>query len=66
MDSVNFIMWVALNEFAVVWESFTHPTDTWLPGMKMWKGMELTSGKSSANPSTGLFYYGMDVTPRKT
>ncbi|XP_059068792.1 G-type lectin S-receptor-like serine/threonine-protein kinase At2g19130 [Cryptomeria japonica] len=46
MDSGNFIMLYAYNVSAIVWESFAHPTDTWLPGMKMWKGMNLTSWKS--------------------
>ncbi|XP_059068796.1 G-type lectin S-receptor-like serine/threonine-protein kinase At2g19130 [Cryptomeria japonica] len=66
MDSGNFIMLETHNDSAVVWESFAHPTDTWLPGMKMWKGMKLTSWKSSSDPATGLFSYGMDMSPGKT
>ncbi|XP_057869052.2 G-type lectin S-receptor-like serine/threonine-protein kinase At2g19130 [Cryptomeria japonica] len=42
---------------------FAHPTDTWLPGMKMWKGMKLTSWKSSVDPAPGLFSFGMDMSP---
>ncbi|GLJ51255.1 hypothetical protein SUGI_1090230 [Cryptomeria japonica] len=44
----------------------THPTDTGLLGMKMWKGMKLTSWKSSSDPARGLFSYGMDMSPGKT
>ncbi|GLJ51249.1 hypothetical protein SUGI_1090150 [Cryptomeria japonica] len=65
-DSGNFIMLETHNNSAVVWESFKHPTDTWLPGMEMWKGMKLTSWKSSSDPATGLFSYGMDMSPGKT
>ncbi|GLJ51252.1 hypothetical protein SUGI_1090190 [Cryptomeria japonica] len=67
MDSGNFIMLGhGHNKSAIVWESFAHPTDTWLPGMKMWKSMKLTSWKSSSDPATGLFSYGMDMSPGKT
>ncbi|GLJ51266.1 hypothetical protein SUGI_1090470 [Cryptomeria japonica] len=65
-ESGNFIMLETHNESAIVWESFAHPTDTWLPGMKMWKGMKLTSWKSSSDPATGLFSFGMDMSPGKT
>ncbi|GLJ51257.1 hypothetical protein SUGI_1090340 [Cryptomeria japonica] len=67
-DSGNFIMLGdGHNKSEIVWESFAHPTDTWLPGMKMWKGMHLTSWKSSVDPAaSGLFSYGMDMSPRKT
>ncbi|XP_057827972.2 G-type lectin S-receptor-like serine/threonine-protein kinase At2g19130 [Cryptomeria japonica] len=65
-DSGNFIMLDAHNESAIVWESFAHPTDTWLPGMNMWKGMKLTSWKSSLDPASGLFSFGMDMSPGKT
>ncbi|GLJ51284.1 hypothetical protein SUGI_1090750 [Cryptomeria japonica] len=65
-DTGNFIMLDAYNKSAIVWESFTHPTDTWLRGMKMWKGMTLTSWKSSSDPASGLFSIRMDVSPGKT
>ncbi|GLJ51182.1 hypothetical protein SUGI_1089200 [Cryptomeria japonica] len=42
-DSGNFVVLDGHNKSAIVWESFAHPTDTWLPGMK------LTSWKSSFN-----------------
>ncbi|GLJ51202.1 hypothetical protein SUGI_1089490 [Cryptomeria japonica] len=62
-DSGNFIVLDGHNKSAIVWESFAHPTNTWLPGMKMWKGMKLTSWKSSSNPASGLFSFGMDMSP---
>ncbi|XP_059068827.1 G-type lectin S-receptor-like serine/threonine-protein kinase At2g19130 [Cryptomeria japonica] len=66
-ESGNFIMLGdGQNKSEIVWESFTHPGDTWLPGMKMWKGMKLTSWKSSVDPATGLFSMGMDISPGKT
>ncbi|GLJ51059.1 hypothetical protein SUGI_1086970 [Cryptomeria japonica] len=54
------------NKSDIVWESFAHPTDTWLPGMKMWKGMRQTSRKSSVDPAVGLFSNGMDMSPGST
>ncbi|KAI3973082.1 hypothetical protein MKX01_019740 [Papaver californicum] len=45
----------------VVWQSFDHPTHTFLPGMKIGgslitgKKQELTSWKSESDPSTGIF-----------
>ncbi|GLJ51203.1 hypothetical protein SUGI_1089500 [Cryptomeria japonica] len=65
-DYGNFIVPDAHNKSAIVWESFAHPTDTLLPGMKMWKVMKLTSWKSSVDPAPGLFSFGMDVSPGKT
>ncbi|XP_057836445.1 G-type lectin S-receptor-like serine/threonine-protein kinase At2g19130 [Cryptomeria japonica] len=63
----NFIMLgQGRNKSEIVWESFAHPTDTWLPGMKLWKGMKLTSWKSSVDPASGLFSGGMDMSPGKT
>ncbi|KAI3870206.1 hypothetical protein MKX03_025802, partial [Papaver bracteatum] len=44
-----------------VWQSFDHPTHTFLPGMKIGgstvtgKKLELTSWKSESDPSTGIF-----------
>ncbi|GLJ33549.1 hypothetical protein SUGI_0674650 [Cryptomeria japonica] len=66
MDSGNFIILDTHNESEIVWESFAHVGDTWLPGMKMWKGMWGTSWKSSVDPATGLFSVGMDMSPGKT
>ncbi|XP_059076980.1 G-type lectin S-receptor-like serine/threonine-protein kinase At2g19130 [Cryptomeria japonica] len=49
-----------------VWECFQHPVDTWLPGMKMRKGMKFTSWKSSSDPAPGPFYLQMDPSPAST
>ncbi|GFQ08620.1 g-type lectin s-receptor-like serine/threonine-protein kinase at4g27290, partial [Phtheirospermum japonicum] len=46
-----------------LWQSFDHPTDTWLPGMKMIDdidaGLEkyLTSWRNSDDPSTGDYVF---------
>uniref|UniRef100_A0A5B6ZFU0 Receptor-like serine/threonine-protein kinase n=1 Tax=Davidia involucrata TaxID=16924 RepID=A0A5B6ZFU0_DAVIN len=39
----------------VVWQSFDHPTDTWLPGMNLTTRQRLTSWKSSNDPSPGRY-----------
>ncbi|XP_052201096.1 receptor-like serine/threonine-protein kinase SD1-8 isoform X2 [Diospyros lotus] len=50
-----------------IWQSFDHPTDTLLPGMKLgWdrkSGVNryITSWKRSDDPSTGDYYFKMDV-----
>ncbi|GLJ51286.1 hypothetical protein SUGI_1090770 [Cryptomeria japonica] len=65
-DSGNFIVLDAHNESAIVWESFAHPTATLLPDAKLWKGMTLTSWKSSSDPASGLYSFRMDTSPGKT
>ncbi|GLJ35684.1 hypothetical protein SUGI_0717070 [Cryptomeria japonica] len=66
-NSANFIiLGHGQNNSEIVWESFAHSTDTWLPGMKLWKGMKLTSWKSYVDPTSGLFSVGMDMSPGKT
>ncbi|GLJ51260.1 hypothetical protein SUGI_1090370 [Cryptomeria japonica] len=65
-DSGNFIMLSVQDKTRIVWESFGHPGNTWLPGMKLWKGMKLTSWKSSVDPAVGLFSLEMDKSPGKT
>ncbi|KAI3862895.1 hypothetical protein MKW92_036022 [Papaver armeniacum] len=55
----------------VVWQSFDHPTDTLLPGMKIGgsrvtgKKLELTSWKSESDPSTGIFSAGLELLDNK-
>ncbi|GLJ28306.1 hypothetical protein SUGI_0556370 [Cryptomeria japonica] len=68
LESGNLVMvgTRAGNISEIVWESFQHPVDTWLPGMKMWKGMKLTSWKSSSDPAPGPFSFQMDPSPGKT
>ncbi|KAM0936466.1 putative protein kinase RLK-Pelle-DLSV family [Dioscorea sansibarensis] len=56
------------NSGSTVWQSFDHPTDTYLPGMKV--GLDLrtnenqliTSWKSKDDPAPGNFSLGMDPT----
>lgn len=51
----------------VVWQSFNHPCDTLLPGMKigknLWTGAEwyLSSWRSSGDPSPGNYRYRTDT-----
>ncbi|KAG7636675.1 G-type lectin S-receptor-like serine/threonine-protein kinaseRLK-Pelle-SD-2b family [Arabidopsis thaliana] len=50
----------------VLWQSFDHPGDTWLPGVKIrldkrtGKSQRLTSWKSLEDPSPGLFSLELD------
>ncbi|XP_058073013.1 receptor-like serine/threonine-protein kinase SD1-8 isoform X3 [Magnolia sinica] len=64
LDSGNLVL--SDNEGRVLWESFDHPTDTVLPGMKI--GVErrtgldryLTSWKSPNDPARGEFSFRLD------
>ncbi|XP_068497177.1 G-type lectin S-receptor-like serine/threonine-protein kinase At4g27290 [Phaseolus vulgaris] len=53
------------SEEAYLWQSFDHPSDTILPGMKLGRnirtGMEwrMTAWKSPNDPSPGNFYWGL-------
>ncbi|KAK1367097.1 hypothetical protein POM88_042658 [Heracleum sosnowskyi] len=40
-----------------LWESFKHPTDTFLPGMKMDENLTLTCWKSDEDPAPGNFSF---------
>ncbi|KAK7860788.1 g-type lectin s-receptor-like serine/threonine-protein kinase sd2-2 [Quercus suber] len=39
----------------VAWQSFDHPTDTWLPGMNLTRDKVLTCWKSVSDPSPGFY-----------
>ncbi|KAF7847994.1 hypothetical protein BT93_L2385 [Corymbia citriodora subsp. variegata] len=60
-DDGNFTLKDGLNSSATLWQSFNHPTDTWLPGAKIGiykrknTSQLLTSWKNAEDPSTGLF-----------
>ncbi|KAK9156063.1 hypothetical protein Sjap_003543 [Stephania japonica] len=60
-DDGNLVLRDGLNPHVVIWQSFDHPTDTWLPGAKMRydnrtkKAQKLVSWKNSEDPSPGLF-----------
>lgn len=65
LESGNFVV-VGHNKSEIIWESFGHPGDTWLPEMFHWKGLKLTSWRSSVDPAPGSFSFGMDPSPGKT
>ncbi|CAN8242076.1 unnamed protein product [Cochlearia groenlandica] len=52
---------------SVLWQSFDHPTNTWLPGAKFWcndlklDSQRLVSWKSTTNPSSGK--YSLEIDP---
>ncbi|KAF8388375.1 hypothetical protein HHK36_027041 [Tetracentron sinense] len=64
LDSGNFVL---RDGAAVIWQSFDHPTDTWLPGAKLGlnklakQAQQLTSWRNSENPSSGMFSVGTDL-----
>jgi hypothetical protein len=55
----NFVLRNRSNTSSIFWESFDHPTDTWLPGAK--RGVDkLISWKNSEDPAPGVFSMGLD------
>ncbi|KAK3429092.1 hypothetical protein EUGRSUZ_E00499 [Eucalyptus grandis] len=60
-DDGNFALKDGLNSSVTLWQSFNHPTDTWLPGAKIMidkrtnMSQPLTSWKNVEDPSTGSF-----------
>ncbi|XP_039120545.1 G-type lectin S-receptor-like serine/threonine-protein kinase At2g19130 [Dioscorea cayenensis subsp. rotundata] len=61
LDTGNLILRDSLNSSSIIWQSFDHPTDTWVPGG--WLGMNkitgeyqsLTPWKNSEDPAPGPF-----------
>jgi hypothetical protein len=53
LDSGNLVL--LTREGTVAWQSFDHPTDTWLPGMNLTRDLFLTSWRSLFDPSPGLY-----------
>ncbi|KAB2616948.1 G-type lectin S-receptor-like serine/threonine-protein kinase RLK1 [Pyrus ussuriensis x Pyrus communis] len=53
LDSGNFVIYNARQD--IVWQSFEHPTDTLVPGQRLFAGDEMFSAKSESDPSTGIF-----------
>ncbi|KAG2563632.1 hypothetical protein PVAP13_8KG247200 [Panicum virgatum] len=66
LDSGNFILRNASNSSHTLWQSFDHPTDTFLPGMKLgWDNItglnrRLVSRKNSISPATGVYCEELD------
>ncbi|CAN1161130.1 G-type lectin S-receptor-like serine/threonine-protein kinase At4g03230 [Linum perenne] len=57
-DSGNLIL--TGNESSILWQSFDHPTDTFLSGMKMVPGLNLTSWTGPSNPYPGNYSFRQD------
>lgn len=61
LDTGNLVLRNNLNSFAIVWQSFDHSTDTWVPGGGIGinkitgEYQSLTSWKNSEDPSPGPF-----------
>jgi hypothetical protein len=62
-DDGNFVLRDSSNQNTIFWESFDHPTDTWLPGAKLGidkitgKPKQLISWKNSQDPAPGMFSF---------
>ncbi|KAK2984946.1 hypothetical protein RJ640_013372 [Escallonia rubra] len=41
---------------SIIWQSFGHPTETWLPGQKLSSGQRLIASASTTNWTVGPFY----------
>lgn len=57
-DSGNLVLF---NNERSLWESFNHPTDTFLPNMTMNRYMNLTSWRDRDDPGTGNFTFLLDT-----
>lgn len=70
-DDGNLILSDGSNSTPPLWESFDHPTDTWLPNAKVKYDKRtnttkiLTSWKNSEDPSPGIFSVEMDQSNRQ-
>ncbi|KAJ6745064.1 S-LOCUS LECTIN KINASE FAMILY PROTEIN [Salix purpurea] len=62
LDSGNLVFRDTNNTLltTILWESFAHPTDTFLPGMKMRENLKLISWESKADPKEGKFSFQLD------
>ena len=64
-DDGNFVLRESSNPSSIFWQSFDHPTDTWLPGAKLGidkitgKSKQLISWKNSEDPAPGMFSFGL-------
>ncbi|XP_050386866.1 G-type lectin S-receptor-like serine/threonine-protein kinase SD2-2 [Argentina anserina] len=53
LDNGNLVLLSQSGKLA--WQSFDHPTDTWLPGMNLTVDRSLTSWRTAEDPSPGLY-----------
>nr|XP_023901411.1 G-type lectin S-receptor-like serine/threonine-protein kinase At4g03230 [Quercus suber] len=60
LDSGNLVLSEDDQSAMSPWESFKHPTDTFLPGMKMDENIKLVSWKEHGDPSEGNFTFKLD------
>jgi hypothetical protein len=60
MDSGNLVVLSAKNNTEIIWQSFDHPQNTWLLGMKVSNSQRLSSWRSPWDPSPGPFTLRMD------
>ncbi|XP_045786791.1 G-type lectin S-receptor-like serine/threonine-protein kinase At4g03230 isoform X2 [Trifolium pratense] len=61
MDSGNLVLLEDDEQKEVkLWQSFDNPSDTFLPGMKMDRNLNLTSWKSADDPGSGNFSFKME------
>ncbi|KAJ3683546.1 hypothetical protein LUZ60_013773 [Juncus effusus] len=66
LDTGNFILRDKYNSSKILWQSFDHPTNIWLPGGKLGLNkitginQRLISWKDENNPATGLFSLELD------
>jgi hypothetical protein len=67
LESGNLVVLSDPSSSAVLWQSFNHPSNTLLPGMKigknLWTGAEwyLSSWRSAGDPSPGRYRYTIDT-----
>jgi hypothetical protein len=68
-DDGNFVLRDSSNQSTIFWESFDHPTDTWLPGAKLGidkitgKSKQLISWKTLEDPAPGMSSFRLAVGP---
>lgn len=61
MNSGNFVLKASKYSQEFLWQSFDHPTDTFLPGMMLGGQNQLiTSWRNSEDPAPGVFSLGLD------
>uniref|UniRef100_A0A2N9G4Q8 Receptor-like serine/threonine-protein kinase n=1 Tax=Fagus sylvatica TaxID=28930 RepID=A0A2N9G4Q8_FAGSY len=63
-DSGNLMVYNEVSQMAS-WESFEHPTDTFLPGMSMDSNLILTSWRDRDDPGRGNFTFRADLVEDK-